>query len=105
MKALQTSLTFASIWIALSFVALASPSPQPADIEERNVGGVSLYIPERGPTAAKNDQVYVCTDIGFSGTCGYKVQQLNQCIRLTSPWYVGLLFSPSNELNNANHST
>ncbi|KAJ7452264.1 hypothetical protein FB451DRAFT_1409418 [Mycena latifolia] len=31
--------------------------------------------------------VYICTDINFSGTCGFAVQQLGQCIFLTSPWY------------------
>ncbi|KAF3931249.1 hypothetical protein ABW19_dt0202588 [Dactylella cylindrospora] len=31
--------------------------------------------------------VYICTDINWSGTCGYKVQPLDACIQLTSPWY------------------
>ncbi|KAJ7306207.1 hypothetical protein DFH08DRAFT_824863 [Mycena albidolilacea] len=31
--------------------------------------------------------VFICTDINFGGTCGFAVQQLGQCIVLTSPWY------------------
>ncbi|KAF7333181.1 hypothetical protein MVEN_02383900 [Mycena venus] len=31
--------------------------------------------------------VFICTDINFGGTCGFAVQQLGQCIALTSPWY------------------
>ncbi|KAF3941978.1 hypothetical protein ABW19_dt0209261 [Dactylella cylindrospora] len=30
--------------------------------------------------------IYICTDINWGGTCGYKVQPLNTCIHLDSPW-------------------
>lgn len=49
-------------------VEIAERSPV-AELEKRTVGGI-----------------YLCTDINFSGTCGYKVQPLNTCIVLTSPY-------------------
>ncbi|KAJ7459561.1 hypothetical protein B0H11DRAFT_2242376 [Mycena galericulata] len=31
--------------------------------------------------------VYICTGLGFTGTCGYAIQPLDVCIDLASPWY------------------
>ncbi|KAF2430669.1 hypothetical protein EJ08DRAFT_697147 [Tothia fuscella] len=31
--------------------------------------------------------VYICTDVNWKGTCGYKVQPLNTCIGLDFPWW------------------
>lgn len=58
-------------------------------LEKRNIGGVCLSCYVNVCRAkAYLWQVYICTDINWGGTCGYKVQPLTECIVLTSPWLV-----------------
>ncbi|KAF2100439.1 hypothetical protein NA57DRAFT_54528 [Rhizodiscina lignyota] len=59
---------FTALFTLFAAQALAAPSANP--IEKRTPGGI-----------------YICTDINWSGECGYKVQPLNTCIHLDDPWY------------------
>ncbi|CAK5267238.1 unnamed protein product [Mycena citricolor] len=53
---------------------------------------LAIGIPQDGTSARSLEArtpggVFICTNINFSGTCGYAVQPLGVCITLTSPWY------------------
>lgn len=71
----------------LTSFAVAAPAPAPA----AEASQLDFEIVDSRPNSSLEKRtvggVYICTDINWSGTCGYAVQPLNTCIHLDFPWY------------------
>ncbi|KAJ6610356.1 hypothetical protein B0H10DRAFT_2225004 [Mycena sp. CBHHK59/15] len=84
---------FTKALVALVASAFTAVSAIPVSDQTKVTLGWEIVVAPTSPNVPRAlagrtpGGVFICTDINFSGTCGYAVQPLDVCIFLTSPWY------------------